>query len=374
MAPRARAAEVEPSPESDRVGDLPHPRERHELFGHAAAAQTLAAAARSGRLHHAWIIAGPKGVGKATLAWRFARALLAYGAARCPDDLAVDEAHPVWRQVAALAHPDLTLVRRPWDLERKRFRVELPVEEVRKLHGFFSRHSSYGGARIAIIDAADDMSRSAQNALLKILEEPPAGALLLLVSHAPGGLLATTRSRCRMLTLRRLEAKAMRDAVAALAPGVGAEERALLAALADGAPGRALELAETDAVALYREMQELLLGLPRINGAKLFAMAERVARAPVERGIALFVSLLSQVEARLMRGAYATLPAVPGEEALLRHLRAALPLEQWAELWDTLRTQAAQADELNLDKKQLILNTFFAIEAASGRQIGSIPG
>ena len=121
MAPRARALDAEPVPESDGIGELPHPRERLELFGHTQAAQTLAAAARSGRLHHAWIVAGPKGVGKATLAWRFARALLAHGAERCPDDLGVPANHPVTRQVVALAHPDLIAIRRPWDSDKKRF-------------------------------------------------------------------------------------------------------------------------------------------------------------------------------------------------------------------------------------------------------------
>jgi DNA polymerase III subunit delta' len=270
MAPRPRVADSEPVPESDRIGELPHPRERFELFGHARAAQTLATAARSGRLHHAWIIAGPKGVGKATLAWRFARALLAHGAQKCPDDLAVAPDHHVVRQIGALAHPDLVVIRRPWDGEKKRFKLELPVDEVRRLHGFFSRHSSEGGARIAIIDAADDMSRSAQNALLKILEEPPANALLLLISHAPGGLLPTTRSRCRLLTLRGLDSGALEDAVSELAPAVDQKSRALLAALAGGAPGRALELAETDALTMYRDIAELLLALPRLNGAKLF--------------------------------------------------------------------------------------------------------
>lgn len=363
MAPRARTVEAEPLPESDRVGELLHPREQRELYGHAAAAEALAAAARSGRMHHAWIIAGPKGVGKATLAWRFARALLAHGPAKCPDDLSVPEDHAVRRKVTALTHPDLILIRRPWDTDRKRFRLELPVEEVRKLHGFYSRHASAGGPRIAIVDSADDMNRSAQNALLKILEEPPAQALLLLISHAPGGLLPTTRSRCRMLTLRPLDADAMHDAVGKLAPESKAGERDLLAALAEGAPGRALELAETGALGLYRDIVELLLGLPRLNGAKLFALAEKVARA--DGGLAQFVGLVSQIEERLLRGAYAALPPVPGEEALLRHLRAAAPLERWSALWEDLRTQAARADELNLDKKQLVLNAFFAIEAAA---------
>jgi len=365
MAARSRTVDIEPLPESDRAGELTHPRERQELFGHAAAAQTLAAAARSGRLHHAWIIAGPKGVGKATLAWRFARALLALGADKCPDDLSVPADHPIVRQVTALAHPDLVLVRRPWDTDRKRFRVELPVEEVRKLHGFFSRHSSYGGARIAIIDSADDMNRSAQNALLKILEEPPAGAVLLLISHAPGGLLPTTRSRCRMLTLRRLDDETMQNAIAALAPNIGEKERLLVSALADGAPGRAIELAETEAVAMYREIAELLSGLPRLNGARLFALADKIARAPAERGIMQFVALLSQIEERLLRGTYAALPGVPGEATLLDHLRATVPVDRWSQLWDELRANATRADDLNLDKKQLVLNAFFAIEAAA---------
>lgn len=367
MPPRARTAEAEPLPESDRIGDLLHPRERFNLFGHAAAAQTLATAARSGRLHHAWIIAGPKGVGKATLAWRFARALLAHGAAQCPDDLAVAEGSPAARQVSALAHPDLIVIRRPWDQDKKRFKTELPVEEVRRLHGFFARHASEGGARIAIIDCADDMSRSAQNALLKILEEPPAQALLLLVSNTPGNLLPTTRSRCRLLTLRKLDNDAMSDAVMELAPSVDQKARTLLAALAEGAPGRALELAEADAPAIYREMSELLQSLPRPNGARLYTFAEKISRGPAERGLALFVALLSQIEERAIRGSYAPLEPVPGEDALLRHLRATLPAERLSALWEGLKADAQRTDDLNLDKKQLVLNTFFAIEAASQR-------
>ncbi|MCE9523898.1 MAG: DNA polymerase III subunit delta', partial [Alphaproteobacteria bacterium] len=240
MVARARNIDAEPVPESDRIGALPHPRERLELFGHSGAAQSLASAARSGRLHHAWIIAGPKGVGKATLAWRFARALLAHGAEKCPDDLGVDATHPMHRLVASLAHPDLMLLRRPWDTERKRARTVITVDEVRRLPAFFSQYASYDGPRIAIVDAADDMNTQAQNALLKILEEPPARALLLLVAHAPGGLLPTTRSRCRMLHLRALDAEPMRQAVAHLAPDLDETQRDLLSALAEGAPGRAL--------------------------------------------------------------------------------------------------------------------------------------
>jgi len=140
MAPRSPRAELtEPLPESDRSGDLPHPRDQMHLFGHAEAAVSLAKAARSGHLHHAWLIAGPKGVGKATLAWRFARALMVHGKENCPLDLAVDPSNIAARQVMAMTHPDLALLRRPWDTDKKRFKTELVVDEVRKLHGFFSR-------------------------------------------------------------------------------------------------------------------------------------------------------------------------------------------------------------------------------------------
>ena len=138
------------------------------------------------------------------------------------------------------------------------------------------------------------------------------------------------------------------------------------AALAEGAPGRALELAETGALDLYRDIVGILQDLPRLNAPKLFALAEKLARAPADR-MAVFVGLLAQIEERVLRGAYAALPPVPGEEALLRHLRAAIPPDGWSRLWDDLREQAIRADALNLDKKQLVLNTFFAIEAAAKR-------
>jgi DNA polymerase-3 subunit delta' len=157
----------------------------------------------------------------------------------------------------------------------------------------------------------------------------------------------------------------MDDALEALAPSVDQKARAVLSALAGGAPGRALALAESDALVMHREIAELLLALPRLNGAKLFAFAEKTARATADRGLGLFVSLLSELEERVVRGAYADLPAVPGEDALLRHLRTAIPLDRWSALAETLKTDALRADDLNLDKKQLVLNTFFGIEAAS---------
>lgn len=367
MAPRPRAPDLEPVPESDREGELPHPREQSELFGHEDACQTLAKAARSGQLHHAWIIAGPRGVGKATLAWRFARCLLAHGQSKCDDELTVDEGHPTRRQVSALSHPDIMLLRRPWDFTTKKHKSDLPVDEVRKLRGFYSRHSSYGGARIAIIDSVDDMNVSSQNALLKILEEPPKGALLLLISHAPGGLLATTRSRCRLLMLRKLGDDAMRAAVERLRPELSHEERQLVSALAGGAPGRAVALAELGAAGMYREVIEILNTLPRLDASRVITFAEKTAKLPAGNGIGLFSTLLMQIEERLLRGAFGAHSSLPGEQALMNRWRQTMPLESWSLLWEKVRLEFTRADALNLDKKQFILNTFFAIEASAQR-------
>jgi DNA polymerase-3 subunit delta' len=363
MAPRPRTLDVEPLPESDRVGELPHPRDQFELFGHEAEAATLAAAARSGRLAHAWIIGGPKGVGKATLAWRFTRALLVHGPQNVPDDLDVPADHPVARRISALAHPDVMLIRRPWDQERKRPRTELPIEEVRRLNGLFSRFASDDGYRIAIIDAADDMNRAAENALLKTLEEPPRRALLLLVAHVPGALLPTTRSRCRALTLRPLDPSTMSRALASLSPGLDPDTASVLAGLAEGCPGRALELIELGGLDLYRGITDVLSSLPRLRGEALFALGDKVGRGAGDRGVTLFVQLLSGLLQRLVRGAYSSAAQVPGEAQLAQRLRALAPLEGWVGVWENLQQKAIDADALNLDKKQLVLNAFFEMEA-----------
>jgi len=364
MAPRTRTLEVEPLPESDRVGELPHPRDQFELYGHENEAATLAAAARSGRLAHAWIFGGPKGVGKATLAWRFARALLVHGAKECPDDLSVPMDHPVARRISALAHADVMLIRRPWDPDRKRHRTELPIEEVRRLNGLFSRFASDDGYRVAIIDAADDMNRAAENALLKTLEEPPNNALLLLIAHVPGALLPTTRSRCRSLTLRPLDGETMSTALAKLSPGLDGETSSVLAGLAEGCPGRSLELVELGGLDVYRGITSVMASLPRLSGDVLFAVADRVARGA---GAPLFAQLLSGILQRLVRGSYGGASLVPGEAQLAARLRSLAPLEGWVGVWENLQTKALEADELNLDKKQLVLNAFFEMEALTQR-------
>ena len=266
-----------PPPEPDRVEGAPHPRETRALCGQARAEAAFLDAHAGGRLHHAWLLTGPRGVGKATLAWRIARFLLteppaADGAGLfgdtppAPTSLDVPEDHPALRRMEALAEPSLFLLRRAWDDKARppRLKTVITVDEVRRLKGFFALSAADGGRRVVIVDAADEMNANAANALLKLLEEPPAGAVLLLVSHQPSRLLPTIRSRCRELRLETLGAEDMAAALAAAGHAPG-EEAEALAELAGGSVGEAVRLANLDGLAAYRSLVALFAGAPGID-------------------------------------------------------------------------------------------------------------
>ena len=233
------------APEPDRIEGAPHPRDTGHLIGQGAAEAAFLTAFNSGRLHHGWLITGPRGVGKATLAWRIARFLLATPdndggmfAPPPPQTLDIPDTHPVARRMAALSEPRLTLLRRPYDDKAARLKADITVDEVRKMKSYFTLSAADGGQRVAIIDAVDDMNTSAANALLKLLEEPPARVTLLLIAHQPARLLPTIRSRCRELRLLPLSPDDLSDALTQAGGDVAPEDRAALAELAGGSVGR----------------------------------------------------------------------------------------------------------------------------------------
>jgi DNA polymerase-3 subunit delta' len=343
------------------------PRTNPELVGHEAAEQLLLTAWASGRLPHGWLIAGPPGIGKATLAYRFARYALAGGPQQ--GSLAVPEAHPVFRRIAAGGHSDLLAVERQRGDEGEERRTEIPVDDVRRATGFLRLTAGEGSWRVLIVDSADELNDNAANALLKILEEPPARALVLLVSHSPGSLPATIRSRCCRVMLSRLPSAAVESLLVRYAPELPPGERAALARLAEGSIGRALALREAGGLALYREIVDLLASMPKLDAAALHKFGEKLARREAEPAYRTAAELILWWLARLVRigatGRIATGELVPGEEAFIQRLLGQAGLDQWAGVWEKVARSFAQTDGLNLDRKQAVLSAFFAIEAAA---------
>ncbi|HEY0106704.1 MAG TPA: DNA polymerase III subunit delta', partial [Rhizomicrobium sp.] len=242
MAPRARIAKSEDVPETDRIEGFAHPRETLRLVGQDQALARAARAIRGGHPPQAWLIVGPPGVGKATLAYRIARYVLAFGAtAKGAEDLSVPEREADAMRVAAGSHPGLLVLKRGLN-DSGRLMSEISVHVVRKLAGFFGMTSGAGGWRVAVIDTVDDMNDAAANALLKMLEEPPSRAMLVLLSNRPGRLLPTIRSRCQRLDLRPLDQAEVEAELAQLLSDRPAPERTALARLSGGSIGAALRL------------------------------------------------------------------------------------------------------------------------------------
>ncbi|MBC6438216.1 MAG: DNA polymerase III subunit delta' [Rhodobacteraceae bacterium] len=364
-------------PEPDRTEGALHPRFTEQVFGHAAAEADFMAAATSGRLHHAWLLTGPRGVGKATLAWRMARfllatppdtnddALLAAPTSNIPD---IPTGHPVARRLRALSEPGLMLLRRPWDEKRKRLRAEITVDEVRRLKDFFALSVTDGGRRVVLIDAADEMNKNAANAVLKVLEEPPANAVLLLVAHQPSCLLPTIRSRCRGLHLSRLGPADLHIALAQA--GVEAADGGL-AELAEGSVGAAVRLAALDGVALYGDLLALLATLPRLDRSRVITLAEKATAREAEAEFDLTLTLFDRLMARLaLVGTTGRLPPeiLPGEGEILARLAPDPPTGRaWADLAQGLTARVRRGRAVNLDPAALILDMCLSLDQMVAR-------
>jgi DNA polymerase-3 subunit delta' len=330
----------------NRPVPAPDPRANPFLIGHEPAEAMMLDSLHSGRMHHAWLIEGPEGVGKATLAFRFARRLLA-GPPSQPS-LALDPAHPVFRRVAAGGHADLIVVERGYDAARKRMRRVIQVDEVRRIKSFMGLTPAEGGWRIALVDGAEDLNQSAFSALLKILEEPPARAMLVLTCSAPGRLPATIHSRCRHVRLRPLPDAAMREVLGRYLPDLDETARGRLLTLAEGSPGRALLLAEEDGLALAGLVDEVLSALPHLPPSRGYDIADRLGRA--DGAFGTFMDLLRAAIASAVR-AHARGQADP-DQARLAALR---PLDAWGDVWHGLTRLQDETERFALDKRQAIL-------------------
>jgi DNA polymerase III subunit delta' len=344
----------------------PAPQENPELYGHDEAIAVLGRALASGRLAHGWLITGPLGIGKSTLAFRFARALLA-GQDAIDARLSLAPDHPVFRQVAQGAHPDLTVIEAERDPRTGRMRSEITVDAVRAATASLQMTAAAGGYRVAVIDGAETLNRNAANALLKTLEEPPGRAVLLLVSHRPGALTATVRSRCAKLRLRPLSDATVERALARLLPDLGADERAALTLLARGSIGRALAMAGSGQLASYRRLAAGLAAATD-HGA-LDELSSELARLAERGGAAGTVALIQELLGRVIAAGLGRLgPGLFAEEGeMLRSLAARRPLDRWAGLWEKVAHLAAAVDGLNLERSHAFIHMLTLLAPESDR-------
>jgi DNA polymerase III subunit delta' len=360
-AERTRTGVAEP----DRLEGFSAPREVNRLFGHDAALREFADALASGRMHHAWLIVGPEGVGKATLAYHFARMVLAERDAAYQGK-AIDADHLVFRKVAALSHPNLLLLRRSFNEKTKRYSQFIGVDEVRRLKTFLGNTAGEEGWRVVIVDRADDLNQNAANALLKALEEPPPRTLFILISSAEGHLPVTIRSRTRILRVAALGdedlEKAVRAALARDDQGSDPERLATALALSDGSVRRALELVSGEGIELYGEIVAFFAALPELDGARLHRLVERIGGFSNIEQLELFIALLLGVIERLIRFTAAGEGATREEKALAKRLISQGNLSQWAEAWEAISEAKAEALEYNLDRSLLVLETWFRLQ------------
>ncbi len=335
--------------EADRFQNFPHPREMLWFGGDSSAEQVLLDACRSGKLHHAWLLTGPEGIGKATLAYRFARFLLAYPDLTSPKvrtarDLSVPTDHPVTGQVARQSHPDLAVIRRGLTKDGKSLRTEIAVDDVRDGLSIFRVTSGTGGWRIIIVDAADDLNRSSANALLKMLEEPPARAVFLLIAHRPGALLPTIRSRCRTMRLAALDEASVVDGLSRLSD---ASEVAINSAAqaADGSLRTGLALLDSGASLIRREAGKLLADLRQQDQKAAMALFDK---ATGKAGAANFGMILDIVEKHLRASIHDGITTKAHSATLAAR----------AELWEKLRRSARDVETYNLDRRPFLLSIF----------------
>ena len=334
---------------------IPHPRETTAFFGHGEAQQMLLDAYRSGRIPHAWLIGGAQGIGKATLAYRMARFVLAHGdpalsKVQNAETLELDPAHPVARHVAADTHGGLLTLERTAN-DKGVMRTVISVEQTRETIAFFGSTAAVDGWRVCIVDTVDELNPNAANALLKVLEEPPRRSLFLLVSHAPARVLPTIQSRCRKLPLRPLATDDVIQA-AARAAQISSDDASLREAAdaAEGSVARALALIDGGALKLHQRTAALLDNLPQVDPRELHALGDALGGND-RAALGAFVDSIDRWI---------------GERLRIGDANANLPrLARLAEVWEKIANAARETETYNLERKPLVFSVFGLLQEAT---------
>ncbi len=365
---------------SDQIEGCPHPKDTETLFGHQHAEQEFISCFKSGKLHHGWLITGPKGIGKATFAWRIAKFLLTQPIDRLETNQSFDNSDEsqtseidenlkktIIARILAGSEPRLAIIRKSFDEKRKTFRASIRVDEVRQLKTFFSLSVSDGGSRVAIIDCADDMNINAANALLKTLEEPPKNTVFLIISHNPQSLLPTIKSRCRELRLSSLSESDLISALRQINLTIPENDSEIYSLLGSGSVGNYIRLLEHDGANLYRNLLSLLNQLPNLNGFELEKLIGTFSGNKKKGRLELLTELLNIIVARISKAGITghssrEIILEDEKEVFVKLCPNPIIATKWAELAQTQSKNLKHGLALNLDPGSLILDTFFRIE------------
>lgn len=357
------------------------PREMAALYGHERTEQQLAALINKGTLPHALVLTGQRGIGKATLAFRLARALLKSGGANAGQDSLFGESippslnsfdmpvdDPVFRKVAAGGHPDLLTVERPVDDKKGAQKESLDIDSVRRIAPFLRMTSSAGGWRIVLIDDADTMTRAAQNAVLKILEEPPRQTLLLLICHRSGALIPTIRSRCRFVAMEPLSQETLYPLLQKHFPGELDRDLAFVALMAEGSLGQAIQIVEDGGLESLGTVLDVLRSFPQWPWPSLHHFSEGFSLARAggggEQGYRNFTRLMEWILQQMLYVKIGHRPLPPflqghgGLQAMLSHYS----LEEWVKICENLKAHFETYAKANLDKRQAVLGAFALLQ------------
>jgi len=333
--------------------DILNPWQNPFLTGHNAATRQFEESYMTGRMHHAWLISGIEGIGKATLAYHMAHFVLSGGMNPIGK---LNMQNPAARLIAAEAHPDLFVLQRPIDDKTSTLKDSIPVEDARKIAPFMHMTASHGGWRIAIIDEAHTLNRHGQNAILKVIEEPPEKCLILLTVTTPGILLPTIRSRCRILSLLPLSETDLRTVL--LRCGADTDNLDRVISLSSGSAGFALTMLLSESLPLYEETLALLQDLPELDMGRLHGLADRIGRKADTDRFGVITKLLTETLRRTVRAKAAGEPISSDFSAKLAHGKQ---LDRILQLWEKISQTFAMAEGASLDRKLAFINAISEI-------------
>ncbi len=351
------------------------PRSTSDLFGHEDIENRILADFNAGRMPHAIVLCGPSGIGKATLAYRLARFLFAqggdagqdslFGAPTQPENIYIAPSHDAFRRVASGGHADLLVIERAFDEKKGKLKKNITAEDARGIAPFLRKTAVEGGWRVVLVDGAEDLNPTSQNALLKILEEPPPRTVLILTTTQPGALLPTIRSRCRMLPMLPLGDETVKKLLLREHPKLMPDEVSTLLRVANGSIGKALQFYRDDGITIYKSLLTIVGSLPQLDLVAVHEIAEKMGRQTDEDVFLTVRDIMVGWCDRVVAATARKQPVadlMPGDSMIFSRLCTAYPSGHFMSAGEKISQLFDLTLRFNLDKRQAILGSFLMLQ------------